>query len=78
MRQPLPPGGAFGQCGERVDQRNREIAQVREVGEFTIEPRRMRVVFALDRGSLQAFLGFETGESPIPAVAAADDGGIDE
>src|SRR5207253_7771172 len=63
---------------ERVDERQREVAEVREVGALVVERGGARLVLIGDRRTAERELALEPGKPPAPALLATDHRRVDE
>lgn len=76
--EPVAPHGAGGPSAEEVDEGEGEAAEVFEAEELALVMGAARVGFLGEGGEAQAVVPFESPEAALPAVAAADDGGVHE
>ena len=75
--QPRGPGRARRKRRERVEQRQREVAQRSEVGHLALDALGLRLVFGEGRES-GSKLRLETVQPPLPAAPAADHRRLDQ
>ena len=77
MAEPFAPHRARRQCGERGNLRHRHVAQMFEVENLAIDSRHANVV-VLELGAPEFQLRAKPAETPLPALATADNGGVDQ
>ncbi len=77
MAKPFAPRRPRRQRGERGNLRQRDVAQMLEVENLTIDRRRAYVV-VLEFGAPESQLGVKPAQTPFPALAIADNRGVDQ